>query len=101
MPCESSLLYGNSGSAGDSRALNDDYNAAHDEERSFASNRPVAVGARGGEASLGRRMQERMFAPLVDTKTLAEHLADPAFVLVDCPYNLAEEAWGEREYCAS
>jgi thiosulfate/3-mercaptopyruvate sulfurtransferase len=35
---------------------------------------------------------------LIDTKTLADHLADPAFAVVDCRFNLADERWGERNY---
>jgi thiosulfate/3-mercaptopyruvate sulfurtransferase len=35
---------------------------------------------------------------LIDTKTLADHLADPAFAVIDCRFNLADERWGERNY---
>ena len=35
---------------------------------------------------------------LIDTKTLADHLADPAFAIVDCRFNLDDERWGERNY---
>src|SRR5471032_2623720 len=35
---------------------------------------------------------------LIDTKTLASHLGDPGFLIVDCRFKLEDEAWGEREY---
>ena len=35
---------------------------------------------------------------LIDTLTLAAHLADPAVAIVDCRFLLADEAWGAREY---
>jgi thiosulfate/3-mercaptopyruvate sulfurtransferase len=35
---------------------------------------------------------------LIDTNTLASHLADPEVVIVDCRYKLEDEVWGEREY---
>jgi thiosulfate/3-mercaptopyruvate sulfurtransferase len=35
---------------------------------------------------------------IIGTKTLASHLGDPGFVIVDCRYNLGDEGWGEREY---
>jgi len=35
---------------------------------------------------------------LIDTTTLAAHLADPAFAIVDCRFSLSEDAWGSREY---
>ena len=35
---------------------------------------------------------------LIDTGTLASHLGDPRFVIVDCRYKLEDEAWGEHEY---
>jgi thiosulfate/3-mercaptopyruvate sulfurtransferase len=38
---------------------------------------------------------------LIDTKTLASHLGDPGFVLVDCRYKLEDEGWGEGEYRTS
>jgi thiosulfate/3-mercaptopyruvate sulfurtransferase len=37
---------------------------------------------------------------LIDTGTLASHLGDPGFVIVDCRYKLEDEAWGEHEYQA-
>ena len=37
---------------------------------------------------------------LIDTSTLASHLGDPGFVIVDCRYKLEDEAWGEHEYQA-
>jgi thiosulfate/3-mercaptopyruvate sulfurtransferase len=40
------------------------------------------------------------FTTLIDTKTLAGHLADPAFAIVDCRFNLDDEGWGERIYLA-
>jgi thiosulfate/3-mercaptopyruvate sulfurtransferase len=40
------------------------------------------------------------FTTLIDTKTLAGHLADPAFAIVDCRFNLDDESWGERNYLA-
>ena len=35
---------------------------------------------------------------LVDGPTLASHLGDPAWAIVDCRFNLAEPGWGEHEY---
>ena len=35
---------------------------------------------------------------LVDTKTLASHVGDPGFVIVDCRFNLDDTSLGEREY---
>jgi thiosulfate/3-mercaptopyruvate sulfurtransferase len=35
---------------------------------------------------------------LIDTTTLAAHLADPAFAIVDCRFLLSDEGWGAREY---
>jgi len=40
------------------------------------------------------------FTTLIDTKALAGHLADPAFAIVDCRFNLDDESWGERNYLA-
>src|SRR5437764_4948589 len=40
------------------------------------------------------------FTTLITTNTLALHAADPAFVIVDCRYNLDHEAWGAQEYAA-
>ena len=39
-----------------------------------------------------------MFTTLIDTETVAAHVTDPAFTIVDCRYDLRDEAWGEREY---
>src|SRR3954470_25806 len=38
------------------------------------------------------------FTTLVDTETLATHLDDPAFVIVDCRFDLKDTAAGERAY---
>src|SRR6478609_7004410 len=38
------------------------------------------------------------FTTLIDTDTLAAHLDDPAWVTVDCRFDLADTAWGERVY---
>jgi thiosulfate/3-mercaptopyruvate sulfurtransferase len=40
------------------------------------------------------------FTTLVDTTTLAAHLADPGFAIVDCRFALTDDGWGEREYAA-
>jgi len=40
------------------------------------------------------------FKTLISTDVLAAHLADAAFVIIDCLYKLDDEAWGEREYAA-
>jgi thiosulfate/3-mercaptopyruvate sulfurtransferase len=40
------------------------------------------------------------FTTIVDTDTLAAHLADPALAIVDCRYKLDDQAWGLREYIA-
>lgn len=39
-----------------------------------------------------------MYTTLVDPATLAAHLDDPAWVIVDCRYDLADEARGEALY---
>jgi thiosulfate/3-mercaptopyruvate sulfurtransferase len=38
------------------------------------------------------------FTTLVDTATLATHLAGTRFAVVDCRFALNDEGWGEREY---
>ena len=38
------------------------------------------------------------FTTLIDTRTLADRLADPAFAVVDCRFSLDDESWGERNY---
>jgi thiosulfate/3-mercaptopyruvate sulfurtransferase len=40
------------------------------------------------------------FTTLIDTATLASHLADPGLAIVDGRFALNDEAWGEREYAA-
>jgi thiosulfate/3-mercaptopyruvate sulfurtransferase len=35
---------------------------------------------------------------LIDTDALAAHLDDPSWVIVDCRFDLADPAWGERIY---
>jgi thiosulfate/3-mercaptopyruvate sulfurtransferase len=40
------------------------------------------------------------FTTLIDTETLAGHLTDPAFAILDCRFKLEDVAWGEREYSA-
>ena len=35
---------------------------------------------------------------LIDTGALAARLEDPALAIIDCRYNLDNEAWGAREY---
>jgi thiosulfate/3-mercaptopyruvate sulfurtransferase len=37
---------------------------------------------------------------LIDTLTLARHLDDPAFAIVDCRFKLEDVEWGSREYQA-
>lgn len=41
------------------------------------------------------------FTTLIDTETLAAHLSDPAWALIDCRYDLRNESWGQRAYEAS
>jgi thiosulfate/3-mercaptopyruvate sulfurtransferase len=38
------------------------------------------------------------FTTLIDTETLAAHLSDPACAVIDCRYDLRDEAWGQRAY---
>jgi len=38
------------------------------------------------------------FTTLIDTDALAARLADPSWVVVDCRFDLADTAWGERVY---
>jgi thiosulfate/3-mercaptopyruvate sulfurtransferase len=40
------------------------------------------------------------FTTLIDTGTLADRLADPTLVVLDCRFNLADETEGQREYAA-
>jgi thiosulfate/3-mercaptopyruvate sulfurtransferase len=35
---------------------------------------------------------------LIDTPTLAEHLSDERLAIIDCRYDLRDEAWGQRQY---
>jgi thiosulfate/3-mercaptopyruvate sulfurtransferase len=39
-----------------------------------------------------------MFTTLLDTATLAAHLSDPDWAVVDCRFLLTDEAWGRHEY---
>jgi len=39
-------------------------------------------------------------SPLIATETLAVHLGDPAWAIVDCRFALEDTGWGEREYVA-
>jgi thiosulfate/3-mercaptopyruvate sulfurtransferase len=41
------------------------------------------------------------FRTLIDTETLAAHLSDPAWAVIDCRYDLRDEAWGQRQYEAA
>ena len=41
------------------------------------------------------------FTTLIDTTTLAAHVDDPAWAIVDCRFALSDEAWGAREYAAA
>ena len=38
------------------------------------------------------------FTTLISTEALAAHLADPAFLVVDCRFRLDDVGWGERQY---
>jgi thiosulfate/3-mercaptopyruvate sulfurtransferase len=38
------------------------------------------------------------FTTLIDTETLAPHLTDPAFAILDCRFKIEDVTWGEREY---
>jgi len=40
------------------------------------------------------------FTTLINSGTVADHLGDPSFAIVDCRYDLNDEAWGDREYRA-
>jgi len=42
-----------------------------------------------------------MFTTLITTAALAQHLDDPAYVIVDCRFKLDDVAWGEREYASA
>lgn len=35
---------------------------------------------------------------LIDAATLASHIGDPAFALIDCRFKLEDDSWGEQEY---
>jgi thiosulfate/3-mercaptopyruvate sulfurtransferase len=41
------------------------------------------------------------FTTLISTATLALHLDDPAFAIIDCRYKLDDESWGERAHAAA
>ena len=41
-----------------------------------------------------------VFTTLISTSQLAARLSDPAFVIVDCRFKLADEEWGKGEYLA-
>jgi thiosulfate/3-mercaptopyruvate sulfurtransferase len=41
------------------------------------------------------------YTTLIDTETLAAHLSDPAWAVIDCRYDLRDEGWGQRAYNAS
>jgi thiosulfate/3-mercaptopyruvate sulfurtransferase len=38
------------------------------------------------------------YTALIDVQTLAEHLTAPDWIIVDCRFNLADTAAGERAY---
>ena len=40
------------------------------------------------------------FSTLISTETVAAHLADPTFALVDCRFKLEDVIWGERDYAS-
>ena len=40
------------------------------------------------------------YTTLIDVDSLAAHLGDPAFAIIDCRYNPNDEAWGRAEYLA-
>ena len=39
-----------------------------------------------------------MYLTLVDPATLARHLDDPRWVVIDTRHDLTQPAWGEEEY---
>ncbi len=41
------------------------------------------------------------FTTLISTATLASHMDDPAFAIVDCRYKLDDATWGKREHEAA
>ena len=41
------------------------------------------------------------FTTLIDTATLAAHLSDRDCVVIDCRYDLRDEAWGAQAYEAA
>src|SRR6185369_1280887 len=41
------------------------------------------------------------FSTLIDTTTLAEHVADPSWRTIDCRFKLDDEGWGRQEYHAA
>ena len=40
------------------------------------------------------------YRTLVDARTLASHVFDQTFAVIDCRFNLSDPSWGEREYLA-
>ena len=41
------------------------------------------------------------YTALVDTEALAQHFADPDWLIVDCRFDLAQPSWGEAQYRAA
>lgn len=39
-----------------------------------------------------------MHTTLISSAVLAEHLADPSWLIADCRYNLTDETWGRSQY---
>ena len=39
-----------------------------------------------------------MHTTLISSEVLAEHLADPSWLIADCRYNLTDETWGRSQY---
>ena len=55
----------------------------------------------GGRIDLKWYRTRMPFTTLISTATLALHIDDPAFAIVDCRYKLDDASWGEREYAAA
>ncbi len=69
--------------------------------RPDASNRPTKPeGARSLPVARQWYRKRVAFTTLIDTRTLAARLSDPAFVIIDCRFDLADDSAGRRDYAA-
>jgi len=58
----------------------------------------ILLAARRKRFTFGWYGTSMVYTTLIDTETLALHLSDPAYVVVDCRYNVQDQGWGASEY---